>query len=62
MGGDAGATRALEHLDRLQRHHGIRDMVDTTKYAGGRLTADGIKAVLGGVDRRLDGDSRPSSR
>ncbi|PHH60957.1 hypothetical protein CDD81_1014 [Ophiocordyceps australis] len=57
VGDDAGATAALEALDKLRG--GFRDIVDTTKYDGrdGPLTADAIlKAVLGGVDRRLDDD------
>ncbi|RDA93811.1 hypothetical protein CP533_6349 [Ophiocordyceps camponoti-saundersi (nom. inval.)] len=59
VGDDADATRALEILDRLRERYGIRDMVDTTKFESraGPLSAEGIlKAVLGGVDRRLDGD------
>ncbi|PHH79769.1 hypothetical protein CDD82_2177 [Ophiocordyceps australis] len=58
VGDDAGATAALEALDKLRG--GFRDIVDTTKYDGGDgpLTADGIlKAVLGGVDKRLDDDA-----
>ncbi|PFH55908.1 hypothetical protein XA68_17425 [Ophiocordyceps unilateralis] len=64
VGDDVGATRALAHLDCLRRSHPVRDMVDTTKCSDiGRrpLSADAIlKAVLGGVDRRLDADSSSS--
>ncbi|PHH91928.1 hypothetical protein CDD83_9713 [Cordyceps sp. RAO-2017] len=61
VGDDPAATRALDDLDRLPRRHRIRDIVDTTKpcsaAAPAALTADFIlKAVLGGVDRRLDAD------
>ncbi|KAF4584314.1 von Willebrand factor [Ophiocordyceps camponoti-floridani] len=60
VGNDAGATRALDDLDHLHRKHAIRDMVDTTKFnaSRGTLSAHAIlKAVLGGVDRRLDSGS-----
>lgn len=41
--------------DALSKEHGIRDMVDTVTYSSMVLNADLIiKALLGGVNRRLD--------
>ncbi|KAK0527861.1 hypothetical protein OC834_004268 [Tilletia horrida] len=56
VGNDAEATRALVELDdELSKVHKIRDMVDTTSYAGMKLSTDAItKALLGGINRRLD--------
>ncbi|KJZ80320.1 hypothetical protein HIM_00170 [Hirsutella minnesotensis 3608] len=60
VGDDDGATQALRSLDKLQRKHKIRDIVDTTHFTG-ELSGDGIlKAVLGGVDKRLDDDTSSS--
>lgn len=63
VGEEQGAADALKDLDDglVERGGGIRDMVDTVPWSGGRgarergLSADGIlKVVLGGVNRRLD--------
>ncbi|KYK55213.1 hypothetical protein DCS_07175 [Drechmeria coniospora] len=59
VGDDPLATLSLQELDDgLSQKHGVRDMVDTLKYGDGNyktLTADEIlKAVLGGVNKRLD--------
>lgn len=41
--------------DNLSRVHKTRDLVDTVPYSGLALSADGlIKALLGGINRRLD--------
>lgn len=63
VGEEQGAADALRDLDDglVDRGGGIRDMVDTVPWSGGRggrergLSAEGIlKVVLGGVNRRLD--------
>ncbi|KAK0552270.1 hypothetical protein OC846_002967 [Tilletia horrida] len=56
VGNDPEATRALIELDdELSKVHKIRDMVDTTSYEGMKLSTDLItKALLGGINRRLD--------
>ncbi|EJD53671.1 hypothetical protein AURDEDRAFT_110460, partial [Auricularia subglabra TFB-10046 SS5] len=56
IGNDPEATAALRELDdELAKTHGVRDMVDTTPYAGGVLTAEILaKILLGGVNRRVD--------
>ncbi|SPO39257.1 uncharacterized protein PSFLO_04737 [Pseudozyma flocculosa] len=56
VGDDAEATEALQDLDdALSKEHGIRDMVDTVTYSSMALNADLIiKALLGGINRRLD--------
>lgn len=63
VGEEQGAADALRELDDglVERGGGIRDMVDTVPWSGGRggrergLSAEGIlKVVLGGVNRRLD--------
>jgi len=58
IGDEPGAREALEELDDvLAAVHGIRDMVDTTRYAleNGEISgAVLLKALLGGVNRRLD--------
>lgn len=56
IGNDPEATTALRELDdELAKTHGVRDMVDTTPYTGGALTADILaKILLGGVNRRVD--------
>lgn len=56
IGRDRAATKALKELDdELKTTYGIkRDIVDTTPYKG-RLTSDFImKAVLGGINKRID--------
>lgn len=60
VGEEQGAADALKELDDglVERGGGVRDMVDTVPWSGGRgrgLSAEGIlKVVLGGVNRRLD--------
>lgn len=60
VGEEQGAADALRELDDglVERGGGVRDMVDTVPWSGGRgkgLSAEGIlKVVLGGVNRRLD--------
>ena len=56
IGNDSEATTALRELDdELAKTHGVRDMVDTTPYTGGVLTADILaKILLGGINRRVD--------
>ncbi|KAN0064167.1 hypothetical protein ACQY0O_003334 [Thecaphora frezii] len=56
VGNDAEATEALQDLDdALSKEHGIRDMVDTLTYSSMVLDANLIiKALLGGINRRLD--------
>ncbi|KZT05560.1 uncharacterized protein LAESUDRAFT_624491, partial [Laetiporus sulphureus 93-53] len=56
IGDDPQATEFLNELDNgLSQNYGIRDIVDTTPYLGGRLTADLIiKILLGGINRRVD--------
>lgn len=60
VGEEQGAADALRELDDglVERGGGVRDMVDTVPWSGGRgkgLTAEGIlKVLLGGVNRRLD--------
>lgn len=59
VGNNAGATAMLEALDDgLPRRYKCRDIADTLKFGQGgytTLTADQIlKAVLGGVNKRLD--------
>lgn len=63
VGEEQGAADALRDLDDglVERGGGIRDMVDTVPWSGGRgardreLSAERIlKVVLGGVNRRLD--------
>lgn len=60
VGEEQGAADALRELDDglVERGGGVRDMVDTVPWSGGRgkgLNAEGIlKVVLGGVNRRLD--------
>jgi len=71
VGNEEGAKEALEELDDHlgdEVDGGVRDIVDTVTWTGGRsssdggigLTGDGIlKAVLGAVVKRLD--RRPAS-
>jgi len=56
IGSDSGATAYLTELDdELSKEHGVRDIVDTTPFAGGRLSAEVIiKILLGGINRRVD--------
>jgi len=55
IGNDAEATAYLQELDDDLSKCGCRDIVDTTPYTGGRLTAELIaKVLLGGVNRRVD--------
>lgn len=60
VGEEQGAADALRELDDglVERGGGVRDMVDTVPWSGGKgkgLNAEGIlKVVLGGVNRRLD--------
>lgn len=56
IGEDTRATRYLKQLDdALQTTHDVRDMVDTTPYTGGVLSAESlIKILLGGISRRVD--------
>lgn len=55
IGDEPGAEEALKELDdALQGIHGIRDMVDTTKFQGEVEGEVVLKALLGGVNRRWD--------
>ena len=55
IGNEREATEALRLLDDALVEQGVRDMVDTRVYSGGRVTAEAIlKVVLGAVVRRLD--------
>jgi len=56
IGNSLRATNYLKELDDgLSGGYGIRDMVDTTPYTGGRLTAEMLtKILLGGINRRVD--------
>ncbi|KZS97803.1 hypothetical protein SISNIDRAFT_197229 [Sistotremastrum niveocremeum HHB9708] len=55
IGDDPEATEALQQLDdNLSTKHQIRDIVDTTPYSG-QVTAELIaKALLGGINKRMD--------
>lgn len=55
VGDEPGAEEALRDLDdALVGVHGIRDMVDTTKFQGEVEGEVVLKALLGGVNRRWD--------
>lgn len=56
IGNSPEATAFLNELDDgLSQAHGVRDMVDTTPYIGGQLSAEVlIKILLGGINRRVD--------
>ncbi|KAI0375942.1 hypothetical protein BV20DRAFT_26935 [Pilatotrama ljubarskyi] len=56
IGNNRDATEYLRSLDdELQGLYNVRDIVDTTPYLGGRLSADSIiKILLGGINRRVD--------
>ncbi|OBZ70496.1 hypothetical protein A0H81_09664 [Grifola frondosa] len=56
IGNSPEATAFLNELDNgLSDAHGIRDIVDTTPYLGGELSAEMIiKILLGGINRRVD--------
>jgi uncharacterized protein YegL len=56
IGSSQRATDYLRELDDgLAANHGIRDIVDTTPYTGGRLNAEVLtKILLGGINRRVD--------
>ncbi|KAI9064812.1 hypothetical protein FKP32DRAFT_1568950 [Trametes sanguinea] len=56
IGNNRAATEYLRTLDdELQGVYRVRDIVDTTPYLGGRLSADTIiKILLGGINRRVD--------
>ncbi|KAJ7462012.1 hypothetical protein FB451DRAFT_1267489 [Mycena latifolia] len=61
IGNDSRATNALKELDDdLHKTRNIRDIVDTTPYSKlNPVTADGlIKVLLGGINRRIDEQSR----
>ncbi|KZT42927.1 hypothetical protein SISSUDRAFT_1040804 [Sistotremastrum suecicum HHB10207 ss-3] len=55
IGDDPEAAEALQQLDdNLSTKHQIRDIVDTTPYSG-QVTAELIaKALLGGINKRMD--------
>lgn len=55
IGNEDEATAALRELDdELAKAHGVRDIVDTTSYSG-TVTAELIaKALIGGINRRVD--------
>ncbi|KAJ7857842.1 hypothetical protein B0H14DRAFT_3638039 [Mycena olivaceomarginata] len=60
IGNDSSATRNLQQLDdRVRAEEDVRDIVDTTPYAKLHpITGAGlIKALLGGIDRRIDAQS-----
>ncbi|PWN92804.1 hypothetical protein FA10DRAFT_263558 [Acaromyces ingoldii] len=61
VGNDAEAKEALEELDdALVSQHHIRDIVDTVPYQGMALDPSLlIKALLGGINRRLDRKKAP---
>lgn len=56
VGDDADAREALQELDdALQSQHSCRDIVDTVPYSGMTLNPELlVKALLGGINRRLD--------
>ena len=59
IGDDDRAAEFLQSLDDdLSKKHGIRDFVDCTPFTatnGGRIDAEFIKkALLGGVNRKID--------
>lgn len=56
IGNSPDATAFLDELDNgLAQTYNIRDIVDTTPYTGGSLSADIIiKILLGGINRRVD--------
>ncbi|KAL7267891.1 hypothetical protein RUND412_009505 [Rhizina undulata] len=56
IGDDEESTRALEDLDdRLEGVYGVRDMVDTTPWRGGKVRGEDIlKCLVGAVNRRID--------
>ena len=56
VGNDSEAKEALEELDdALSSQHSIRDIVDTVPYQNLALNPETIiKALLGGINRRLD--------
>lgn len=56
IGNSRDATAFLNELDNgLGQNYGIRDIVDTTPYIGGQLSAELIiKILLGGINRRVD--------
>jgi hypothetical protein len=60
VGNDAEAAKALRKLD--EDLQGVRDMVDTTPFTqlkNGQLTADIlIKMLIGGINRKIDGDKK----
>lgn len=60
VGNDAEAAKALRKLD--EGLQGVRDMVDTTPFTqlkNGQLTADDlIKMLIGGINRKIDGDKK----
>ncbi|KAJ7696829.1 hypothetical protein B0H17DRAFT_1053185 [Mycena rosella] len=61
IGNDSTATKALKELDDdLHKTRNIRDIVDTTPYSKlNPVTADGlIKVLLGGINRRIDEQSK----
>ncbi|KAH9443249.1 hypothetical protein MJO28_014711 [Puccinia striiformis f. sp. tritici] len=56
IGNDSGATKFLQSLDDELRanSHRRRDIVDTTPYQGAITTQFLIKALLGGINKRID--------
>ncbi|EIN10988.1 hypothetical protein PUNSTDRAFT_65748, partial [Punctularia strigosozonata HHB-11173 SS5] len=55
IGDHPEAAAFLQELDDdLQRNHTIRDMVDTTPYAGQLNVETLTKILLGGINRRVD--------
>lgn len=59
VGDDDAATRFLTSLDDdLKRQHGIRDMIDTTPSTKDK-SLNVVKALLGAVNRRMDGVENP---
>lgn len=56
IGNSPDATAFLDELDNgLAQTYNIRDIVDTTPYTGGSLSAEIIiKILLGGINRRVD--------
>ncbi|KAI0092414.1 hypothetical protein BDY19DRAFT_1053936 [Irpex rosettiformis] len=55
IGDDREATQYLQKLDDTLKTQDMRDIVDTTRYVGSKLTVHRIvKVCLGGFDKRLD--------
>jgi hypothetical protein len=56
IGDDPTATRTLRYLDEdLPRKYRVRDIVDTVRYRGSKMSSDNFrKTLLGGVLPALD--------